>query len=142
MIEFDIKTIYGGWELTWLPDDIVIVVRTHEQQNRISSSLRELLEVYGHIRNRKNGRVAIGTGSIISVEFEEDDVYFESPPVNIQIPAYKLQEEFEEALSKIFIEKDKKDPGNRNEHLDITQNKLVKWGVDYDVFELYEELSN
>lgn len=141
MIEFEVKTMYGGWELTWLPDDMGIVVRSQNQENRISGSLRNLLEVYGHVRNRKDGHVIVGTGSGMSIEFEGENVIFENHPITVQISVDELRTAFEEVLSEIFTEKDDRDPENRPKQLENVYKRLKKRDIEYDVFETYDELS-
>ena len=141
MIEFELKRMSGGWELTRLPDDMEIIVYIQEQENCISSSLRNLLEVYGHIQNRKDGEVIVGTGSGMSVTFEGDEVQFENHPIFEQMPVDELQTAFEEILSEVFVEKDKQDPENRDKQLEIVHKRYLTRGIEYDVFATYDCLS-
>lgn len=141
MIEFELVSEYGGWESTAIPDDLKVAVQTKAGSTTINASLDELLRAYGHVYNRKGGTVPVYT-STIEFQFDGDTCHLTLPPIEVDVRTSELSRAFEALFSSIFDAKDRADPGEREKQLEYVRSKLVEKDLEYNVLELYEEVTD
>lgn len=141
-IEFELKSVYLGWEDVSLSDDLQIVLRTNQTTHRMTGALRELLRFYYYASRGIECNLPIGTGQIIQIDHVDNQLRLQKPPIHILTNSEELTTSLESLLAAVFMEKDQmSDRETRIEKLEYLNGWLADHDAKFDVKGLYQQLS-
>lgn len=142
MIKIHLSKVYDGWKCVSIPDNIEMIVRMGEEANEIDASLRDLLEVYGMVVTEQYGTIIIGTGDVVKLKANNDELQLYVSPFTTDTDFDSVRHELEPLLADVFQAHDEKgDQERRSEMLSACQSYLDRKDIELDVSAVYRELT-
>ena len=130
MININLLDVSQGWRWSTIPDNIEFEIIIDDGIVKTMASLRDIVKIYSNIVEGNSCTLRIGTGAKVRVH--QDQLCIND--IKIEGQKSDLEEEFRELIKRICVEKDKKDPENRDTeiyHIDDHINKVYGFNTNY-----------